>query len=233
VAADSTSTFPEGASKLPRVGYMRSLSTEGVMALRPQVVLASADAGPPAALAQLTTAGVKVARLSAEHSPEGLRANVKAVAAALQLPDRGAQLAARIAAEWSATTGILDQLPGRPRVLFVLAHTGTGAMVSGDGTAADAMIRLARATNAATGFSGYKPLTAEAAIGAAPEVILVTREGLEQIGGVDALLARPGLALTPAGKARRVVALDALYLLGFGPRLPEAVRDLAAKARAP
>jgi ABC-type hemin transport system substrate-binding protein len=30
-----------------------------------------------------------------------------------------------------------------------------------------------------------------------------------------------------------VVALDALYLLGFGPRLPEAVRELAAKVRAP
>jgi iron complex transport system substrate-binding protein len=42
------------------------------------------------------------------------------------------------------------------------------------------------------------------------------------------ILANPTLAETPAGKARRVVAMDGLYLLGFGPRTAEAARDLAA-----
>jgi iron complex transport system substrate-binding protein len=100
-------------------------------------------------------------------------------------------------------------------------------MVSGEGTAADAMIRLAGGVNALSGVSGYKPLTAEAVVAAAPEVILITREGMEAVGGGKQLFRRPGLALTPAGKAKRVVALDALYLIGFGPRLPQAVRDLA------
>jgi iron complex transport system substrate-binding protein len=89
------------------------------------------------------------------------------------------------------------------------------------------MIRYAGATNVFSGFTGYKPFTAEAAIGAAPDVVLITTEGLETIGGAEKLWARPGLALTPAGAAKRVVAFDALYLLGFGPRLPDAVRDLA------
>jgi iron complex transport system substrate-binding protein len=41
----------------------------------------------------------------------------------------------------------------------------------------------------------------------------------------------PGLALTPAGRARRVVALDAMFMLGFGPRLPQAVLALHGALR--
>jgi iron complex transport system substrate-binding protein len=82
-------------------------------------------------------------------------------------------------------------------------------------------------------FTGYKPLTPEAAIAAAPQVIVATEQGLEATGGVDGLLKAPGLAQTPAGQARRVVALDALLLLGFGPRLPQAVAALAEAMFAP
>ncbi len=121
----------------------------------------------------------------------------------------------------------------RPRVLFVLAHAGGSPMVAGRGTAADAMIALAGAENAAATFDGYKPLTAEAAVAAHPEVILITDEGMQELGGRDSLWANPALRLTPAGQQRRAVAMDSLTLLGFGPRLPTAVRELAARLRTP
>ena len=76
-------------------------------------------------------------------------------------------------------------------------------------------------------FAGYKPLTPEAMIAAAPDILLSTDQGLAAVGGIDGLLKAPGLAQTPAGRARRVVSLDALWLLGFGPRLPQAVTALA------
>jgi iron complex transport system substrate-binding protein len=101
--------------------------------------------------------------------------------------------------------------------------------VSGSGTSSESMIELAGGVNAVTGFTNYKPLTAEGVVAAAPDVILLTSRGLESAGGVDALLKQPGLALTPAGKARRVVAMDDLYLLGFGPRLGQAVKELCGK----
>lgn len=228
VATDSTSTWPDAARALPKVGYMRSLSAEGVLSLRPEQVLVTADAGPPAALAQLRAAGVKVTTLDATHTIEGLRRNVRAVAATLGVPERGEALDRRIADAWRETQSAVSATPGKPRVLFVLAHGGRAqTMVSGTGTAADAMIGLAGGVNPLGGVKGYKPLTAEGALGAAPDVILVTREGLEAFGGARELLAHPGLALTPAGKAGRVVSFDALYLLGFGPRTPEAVRELA------
>ncbi|HDR8880782.1 TPA: ABC transporter substrate-binding protein, partial [Burkholderia territorii] len=113
-----------------------------------------------------------------------------------------------------------------PRVLFVLNHTGNQALVAGQRTAADAMLRYAGARNAMHGFDHYKPLTTEALAVAAPDVVLISDEGLAAIGGRDALLAAPGFGATPAGRARRVVSLDALFLLGFGPRLPLAVTTL-------
>jgi iron complex transport system substrate-binding protein len=229
VAVDTTSTFPEAARRLPQVGYMRSLSSEGVLALRPQAVIATAEAGPPPAIAQIRAAGVPVATVPSDHSLDSLRARVRGVAAALGLEARGAALERDISAQWAEVERAVAGYQRRPRVLFLLAHTGNNAMVAGEGTAADAMIRLAGATNALGGFSGYKPLTAEAAIAAAPDVVLITTEGMTVVGGPARLWERPGLALTPAGKAQRVVALDALYLLGFGPRLPQAVRDLAGR----
>jgi iron complex transport system substrate-binding protein len=40
------------------------------------------------------------------------------------------------------------------------------------------------------------------------------------------LLTMRGLAATPAGAAKRVISMDGLYLLGFGPRTPSAALDL-------
>jgi len=229
VAVDTTSVYPEAALKLPKVGYMRTLSSEGVLAMRPQAVIAAAEAGPKSAIAQIELTGVPVTTVPSDHNLDTVRVRVRKVAATLGLPGRGEELEKRIAAQWTDAERAVASYATRPRVLFLLAHTGNSALVAGEDTAADAMIRYAGATNAFAGVNGYKPLTAEAAIAAAPDIVLITTEGLETIGGADRLWSRPGLALTPAGKAKRVVAFDALYLLGFGPRMPQAVKDLAAR----
>jgi iron complex transport system substrate-binding protein len=115
-------------------------------------------------------------------------------------------------------------------VMFILSHNGS-PQVSGEGTAADALIKLAGGVNVMRGFKGYKPLTTEAAVAALPDVILITTQGLKAIGGVDGLLAQPGMALTPAAKTKHVVDMEALYMLGFGPRLPQALREMAQRIR--
>jgi iron complex transport system substrate-binding protein len=182
-------------------------------------------------LQQLHAAGVRVVRTGGEHAFEGLIANVGLIADALGRRAEGERLIADLQREWAATRAAVRTVSPLPRVMFILSHAANSVQISGAGTAADAMIRLAGGTNALLGpgsnFNGYRPLSAEAAIAAAPDVLLVTREGLVAVGGIQVLLDRPGLALTPAGKARRVVAPDALLLLGFGPRLPQAVRELA------
>jgi len=113
-----------------------------------------------------------------------------------------------------------------PRVLFLYARTGAGILAAGTSTEADAMIQLAGGKNVITEYKGYRPLTSEAAVVAAPEVILSIADGVASLGGEKSIYDAPGIALTPAGKNHRVVLMDSLSLLGFGPRTGEAVLEL-------
>lgn len=224
VGVDTTSLFPVDATKLPQVGYARTLSAEVVLALKPQLLLASGEAGPPLVLTQLKGAGLRVEVLDDQHRFDGVLARTQRIGALCGREREAAQLVARLQQAWAAR----PKPPGgsAPRVLFVLAHAAGQLRVAGEGTSADAMLTLAGARNAFAGVQGYKSLTAEAALQAAPDLVLCTDQGLEAQGGADALLKAPGLALTPAGRARRVVSMEALLLLGFGPRLPQAVAEL-------
>ncbi|MFH7042901.1 hemin ABC transporter substrate-binding protein [Paucibacter sp. JuS9] len=230
VGVDSTSVYPAVARMLPDVGYMRTLSAEGLLALAPTLVLATEDAGPPAVLRQLELAKVPLHILRSEHRFEGLLARVERVGELLGRTPQARALVERMRNGWATGQQRVQQLSQAskpPRVLFVLAHSMAQLRISGEGTAADAMLTYAGARNALAGVSGYKQLTPEAAIAAAPDVILTTNEGLQAAGGIAPLLQAPGLALTPAGRAKRVIAYDALELLGFGPRLPQLLPRLA------
>jgi iron complex transport system substrate-binding protein len=224
---------PAAAAELPNVGYYRQIAAEGVLSLGPDLVLADADAGPPAAFAQLTAAGVCIVRTRDGATPNSVAARVREVAAALQVGEAGEPLAADIERRLAAVVEGTSALAERPRVLFVLAVEGGAPVAAGRGTQAAAVIELAGGVNAIDGFEGFKPLTPEAAITAAPDVLLVMEHVVEQLGGARAVLSVPALRLTPAGAGNRLIAMDGLLLLGFGPRTPEAVETLHDALRHP
>lgn len=226
VAVDVSSVYPAETNDLPKIGYARRLSAEGILSMNPTVVLVTEDAGPPEVIKQVEGAGVKVVTLSNKHTPEAARERILKIGEVLQKTDEAKKLVAALQSDLKEAEAKVGAASSRPKVLFIYARGGGIMNVSGTGTAADAIITLAGGENAIQGYEGYKPLTAEGAVAAAPDVILVTTRGLESSGGKEGLLKQPGLDLTPAGKAGRIVAMDDLYLLGFGPRLGEAVRDL-------
>ncbi len=232
VGVDTTSRYPHEVETLPNVGYQRSLSAEGILALTPDRVLASEAAGPPAVLEQLRTVGIKVDVIKAEESIEGVINKVRQVAQLLGLEERGEVVIAAIQADVAELEQALAQYTSRPQVLFLLNIGQGNDLAGGAATSADAMIRLAGAVNVmAPAFEGYKPLSAEAAIAAAPEVILLTERNLETLNGAAGIMNRAGLAHTPAGQTGRIVTMDGLYLLGFGPRTPSAAQTLARRLR--
>ncbi len=233
VGVDISSLFPPAVAQVPHIGYLRTLSAEGILALRPDVLLTTPEAGPAATLEHLRASRVTIETVPSGFTPAAVEEKIRRIARSLDIPEAGERLLGDFRRNWQATQAAVAGYADRPRVLFVLAHAGGSPMVAGRGTAADAMIALAGAENAAATFDGYKPLTAEAAVAAHPEVILITDEGMQELGGRDSLWANPALRLTPAGQQRRAVAMDSLTLLGFGPRLPTAVRELAARLRTP
>jgi iron complex transport system substrate-binding protein len=223
VGADASSIYPPEALQLPKVGYYRSFSIEGVASLKPDLVLASDQSGPPQALEQLRKLGSKVVQLPSEPTLAALDQRIMGVARALEIEARGAALVRALHAELQAVAS-----GGRkPRVLVISSHTGK-LQGAGDDTAAAAMLKLLGATNVLASQQGYKPLSAEAALALRPEVIVTGSMSVAASGSLEAFLAQPGLAATPAAKNRRVVVLEDLLLLGFGPRLPQALRQLEA-----
>jgi iron complex transport system substrate-binding protein len=229
VGRDASSIYPAEAQELPSVGYYRRVPAEGVLAMSPTLVLAAADTGPPSVLKQIRSAGVEVNQIPGEASAEGAKAKIRTVAEALGRTERGEQIVRELKADMGKARDLRADVSETPSVLFIYAR-GAGTMnVAGSGTEAEAMIELAGAKNAISGFEGYKPMTAEAVSAAAPDVILMLVRGLKSIGGVDGLLEQAGVSLTPAGKNRRVVAMDDLLLLGFGPRLGKATLTLTRK----
>lgn len=227
VGVDTTSLFPSAATRLPSVGYARALSSEGILALAPTLVVATEDAGPPAVLKQVGGAGVTVATLAANHQFEGVIDRITRLGNLLDCADRAHQLNNKLKGEWqSVRQSVLASKAAPPRVLFVLSMSPSQLMVGGRGSSAEAMIEYAGARNAITGMDGFKPLTTEAVIAAQPDVVLFTDQGLEAMGGVNAAMKIPGLQQTPAGRQRRIVSMETMFLLGFGPRLPAAVATL-------
>jgi iron complex transport system substrate-binding protein len=226
VARDATSTWPPEAETLPDVGYMRALSAEGVLSVTPDLVIAEAGAGPAETITLLEAASVPFTIVPDAVDGPGIIARITAVAEALGVPEKGAELAAEVEAELAAAKAQAAGVTAPKRVLFLLSAQGGRLMASGTGTAADGIIRMAGGVNAIDGFEGYKTLTDEAAALARPDVILMMdRDGDHAAANAD-LFALPALAETPAAEGDAVVRIDGLLLLGFGPRTGEAVTAL-------
>lgn len=226
VAVDTTSLYPAAVDDLPKVGYLRALSAEGVLSLRPTAVLATDDAGPPAVIDQIESAGVPVVVVPDEPTIDGIALKVEQVAETLGLAGEGQALIEGIERDMAALAAETAATAERPGVMFLLGLGRGAPLAAGEGTAADAIIALAGGRNVLTGFEGYKPLSVEAAVAAAPDVILMMSQTVEEAGGPEAVLALDQLRLTPAAREGRLVAMDGLLLLGFGPRTPEAARTL-------
>jgi iron complex transport system substrate-binding protein len=238
VGTDTTSLYPAAAQKTPKVGYMRQLSAEGLLSLRPDAVIATTESGPPVVLDQLRSAGVRVELIEADHNWGEVQRKVDAVGRLAARESQARALRSRLDAEWAtlqqqivASTSGAGTTGRKPRVLFVMAQAAS-PQVAGEKTAAHAVIGFAGGVNCMGGFNGYRPMTAEALARAAPDVIVTTAQSIEAQGGVDRFWQRPELALTPAFGKRALIVQDTLLLLGFGPRLPEAIRTLHAHLRA-
>jgi iron complex transport system substrate-binding protein len=227
VGVDTTSIYPASAARLPNVGYARSLSIEGILALRPTQVLATEDAGPPMVLKQIADARIPLTILPSGHQFKDLIDRSITIGRLVHKTDAAEALVSQLRLEWRNTQErVADSKYKNIRALFILSQNPSQLMVGGAKTSADAMIAYAGARNAIIGFSGFKPLTPESVIAANPDVILVTDQGMKAVGGVSGVLRFPGISQTRAGKEQKVISLEAMYLLGFGPRMPLAVAEL-------
>ncbi|WBT37178.1 heme/hemin ABC transporter substrate-binding protein [Hyphomicrobium sp. DMF-1] len=229
VAVDTTSHYPPDAvATKESVGYMRALSTEGVLSMSPTLIIASGNAGPPEVVAALKASSIPMIEISTPETPDGVAQKIGAVADALGLKEEGAKLASRVKAEFDAVAAKRAKVTKPVRALFVLANQGGRVVVGGTKTSAEAIFGLAGAENAVKSLEGYKPLNDEAAVTAAPDIIVVMlrSDGANKGEMGKEIGSMKGLGSTPAAKAGRIIEVDGSYALQFGPRAAAAASDL-------
>ncbi len=229
VARDQTAVYPPEVLSLPDVGYMRALAPEGVLSVSPSAILIIEGSGPRETLDVLSKASVPYVTVPESYSHEGILTKVRFVGAALGVDAEAAALTAELDTQLAAAEALTANISERKAVLFVLSIQGGKINASGTGTAANGIIALAGADNAITEYQGYKTLTDEAIITADPDVILMMDNGGDGSAANDALLAHPAVQLTTAGRNKALIRIDGAYLLGFGPRTPQAIVELAQK----
>ena len=227
VGVDTTSRYPAPVDDLPDVGYSRDLSAEGTLSLAPQAILLTEKAGPPRVLRQIQSAGVKVETFSTAPTLDTVRAKIEGVAALLNKEEEGQALWQQVTTQVAAARQHVSGLEQPLRVLFIFSAEGSTPVVGGRNTSADTMITLAGAVNTAADIEGYKPMTAEAIVAARPEAILTMQRAARHDLGADALFKKPGISLTPAAQSQRLISMDGMYMLGFGPRIGAALKELA------
>lgn len=225
-AVDTTSTYPAAANALPKVGYLRQLSAEGILAMKPDLVLLSGEAGPAAAVAHLKTAGVALEQVDIGRSPEAVALMVEAIGRATNESEAASALAAAVTDQFDELAVALPT-EGRQSVLLLLAAGNGPLLGAGANTAASAMINLAGGELAFPDMQGYKAVSLEPVLAADPDWIVLPSHVAMAMGGPKGVAALDIVARTRAGSEGRVAIIDSHYLLGFGPRAAQAAADIA------
>lgn len=222
VGVDLTSSYPESVKQLPQIGYWKLLNIEGILSLNPSLFITWRDAEPENIIPQVEQAKVDV--LALQRVPgtiELLYENIEKIAEKLQKKPEADQLISEIRQNITQIQQQIATHPNKTKAIFILSM-GSSNMVAGKNTIADAIMTIAGGENIAT-HKSYKTYSAESLIAMDPEVIVLTTQSIEQLGGMDKLDTIPGLTKTSAWKNNRIIAIDQAYLLGLGPRVGQAV----------
>ena len=231
VGVDTTSQHPESLKKLPSIGYQRSLSAEGILSLRPDILIGSEEMGPPPVIAQVRSAKVQVELFSAQPDLPTLEKNLTHLGQLLGAQAQATQLLESYQQQLATQKARVTEWQIRhkaPGVLVLIGHAGGKPLIAGKDTVADWLLQRAGGHNLAT-HTGYKPFSVESLAGLDPEVLVLADRALSGEAAKAALFKEnPILNSSRAAKTGRVLELDPTLLVGgLGPRLPAALKGLS------
>jgi iron complex transport system substrate-binding protein len=212
--------YPPAAAKKPRVGGYVNPNLEAIVALDPDLALATPNIGNREGVLKLQSLGVE---LLVVETPTlaSLSEAIRLIAARAGEPERGVELAAHLSAEIEALRTRSAALPA-VRSLLVFSHEPL--IAAGPGTLFDEMLRAAGGTNLAAGMGPYPHLSLEQVVMLAPEAIIDT--AMTATGENDARF-WDRLSTVPAVRDRRICSPAADPILRPGPRVVQGIRLLA------
>lgn len=226
VATDKTSLYPAEVTTLPSIGYRSSINAEGIIALRPTLFVVEKLYVDDVVVQQIRSAGIKVIEIPRAYDLAGTKELIRTIAKALDKQSQGEQIVAKIETQLAEASVIVKKAKTSPKVLCIYNRGTSSFDVAGNNTFSN-ILPFVNATPAVSGVEGYKPLNTEALIASNPDYLLMFESGVRSLGGVEGVLKVTGVGQTTAGKKKQVIVMDGIKLSNFGPRLGEAVKELA------
>lgn len=225
IASDRTSLYPAHIQQLPSIGYRTGINAEGIISLKPTLVIAEKQYVDEAVLQQLAATQIKLVIIDRKENWDDTKKFIRQIATALHREVEGEKLVAANEAQLAEASALLKRATTKPKVLCIYNRGTSTVSTAGKDTFGE-ITQYVGSTNAFANEQGYKPLNTEALIAANPDYILMLSSGFESIGGLEGTLKVPGVAQTTAGRKRQIIAVDALRLTNFGPRFGETVKEL-------
>lgn len=219
VAVDTSSLYPEEVQSLPKIGYYRQLSPEGVLAQHPEVLVGHNHMGPANVLSQISQTGVEVVNIPHAYSLDSLYGLISALATRFERVEQGQLLISHIQQQLGNTA----RQTGTPvKAAFLVSVGERGLMAAGVESMPDVLFSLAGVKNVFATLSGYQPVSVEALLSASPQWLLVPSHAAAG-QTTQQLCALPSLKFWAAQNGCHIKVVDPLIFMGLSPRLPEGV----------
>jgi len=223
VAVDLSSTYPDSAKLLKTVGYHRALNPEGIIAMNPDLVIHSNDIGPETVLPQIIAAGLQCKAFGGSNTIDSAKLLMKELGAFFGEERKADSLNQLLDSSLAHAANALKELKLKDTPSVMIIHFGRASniyfVMSGRKGPGDKMIELAGGKVVGYNAKGAREISAEAVAAANPDIIIATDFGFDQMGDMENFITKvPGVALTNAGKNKKILRFEEHDLVYFGPR---------------
>jgi iron complex transport system substrate-binding protein len=236
VGVDFSSTYPPEVKKVQTVGYHRALSTEGILSLKPTLIIHDGSVGPPQVMQQLASLKIPTKTFTAKNnSLDGTKALIREIGAYFHKDAKAEELCRKLDADLAKSQEEAKKYTDQPKVAVI--HFGrasniylvVGSSGEGDGGAAGQMIQWAGGQMAIQKRGMERMASPEVIAKANPDVILMSEFGYDRLNGsMDQIKALPGVATSNAAKNNRIYKVAEHELMYFNPESGANLAKVAA-----
>lgn len=230
VGVDTSSLYPEAAIMLPKVGYFRSMGAEGLMSLKPDIIIAAKGAGPSAALKQVNMLGVEVRTYNQDtYTVDVWKELITDLGNDYSKTSEANKLIKKVTQGLRSQDKLRRFKDKQLNAVALLSIGQRGPVAAGKNTVPNLLLTLAGINNLADALDGYKPFSSELLATQKLDLILIPSHVIAGLGGKQAVCQNQIIKLAMP-KSCNIYLMDPLLLMGFGTRLDQAVGQIIEQA---
>jgi len=219
IAVDISSKYPSKVTSLPQVGYLRAISSEGILSMYPDLILTTSEIGPPKVIDQIKDSGVDMKIFESPQDFEGIVRLINNVGKYLNVAEKANKLNEKILAMKNRLDAEKSKYEDKPKIIFFYNPSENSYLAAGSSTRGDYLIEFIGGENVfSKEFAKYKKITKEDIVSFNPDIILV---GSSRTQNIDQLLSiftdKIEFETVSAIKNNKVIYTDVGKHLTFGP----------------